>query len=330
MRYSSELSINLRNLEENFRLLNDLASNNQTIFMIKANAYGHGIEEIARFSATELGVKSFGVASVGEAMILRKNHPDLKCELLVFSDNEIMDSKYKECYLDYNIIPVIHSTGQLKMILQDKDFGHLPLVLKFDTGMHRLGISEAEIDEVIELLKKNSRTHLYHIMTHFSSSYIKLKNGDRTTRQLECFEKIKAKLKAESISYEYSSSANSGAIEQGIGLDETHIRPGLMLYGPKSLFGKASSWSGKCVSSLSSTIIKKDLVKKGTPIGYGGHVVSEDAVVAHIPIGYGDGFLTYYQGLVINHKNMQCKVLGRVNMDLTALFFSVLHKHETA
>lgn len=323
MRYSSELTINLRYLEENYRSLKHLAPNNQVIFMIKANAYGHGLEEMARFATNQLGIQSFGVASVGEAMVLRKNHPDLNCELLVFSDTEILDKKYKECYLDYNIIPVIHSLAQLTSILGDVDFKYLPLVIKFDTGMHRLGILEEQIEKVIELLKAKGRTTIYHLMTHFSSSYIKSKEGDRTQRQVESFERIKARLGDAGIVFEHSSSANSGAIEQNIGLNESHIRPGLMLYGPQSFFGTKTTWKGKCVSSLSSAIIKKDIVKRGTPIGYGGHVVNEDGVVVHIPIGYGDGFLTYYQGLKLMHNGCECQVLGRVNMDMTALFFKL-------
>lgn len=321
MRYSSELTINLRYLEENYRSLLRLAPNNQTIFMIKANAYGHGLEEIARFACSNLGIQSFGLASVGEAMVLRKNHPDLKCELLVFSDTEILDAKYKECYLDFNIIPVIHSLGQLRAILEDSDFSFLPLVLKFDTGMHRLGIAEKDVEVVIEMLKGKGRKSFYHLMTHFSSSYIRHKVGDRTEKQLDSFNRIKEAFKSAQISFEFSSCANSGAIEQGIGLEETHIRPGLMLYGPGSLFGTEQIWQGKCLSRLTSTVIKKEKVIRGVPIGYGGYVCSEPGVVVHIPVGYGDGILTYYQGARIFHNGVYGKIHGRVNMDMTAVFF---------
>jgi alanine racemase len=87
--------------------------------------------------------------------------------------------------------------------------------------------------------------------------------------------------------------ANSGAIEQQIASDYSHIRPGLMLYGPASVEGK---WDGRILSELKSNLISVFEVKKGTPIGYGGHVCHADGKVGILPLGYGDGLMTYYSG----------------------------------
>lgn len=331
MRYSSHLSIDFSFLASNFQMLRQLAPQNDVIFMIKANAYGHGIDEVTRFALSELGIRQFGVASIGEAMGIRQRQPDLLAELTVFSETEICNSLYHECYTDYRITPVIHNLDHLEYFLSKSEFKFLPLVLKFDTGMHRLGIpyNAEALEKVVQLLKQSGRREVEHLMTHFSSSNIPLKENDRTHRQYNNFLEIKKFLKSNGVAINKTSCANSGAIEQKFALEETHIRPGLMLYGPTSVGGfkqqLASSyttpWSGKSISKLTSPILTITPVKKGTPIGYGAHVCHKDGIIVNLPIGYGDGFLTYYSGIKLQHKKHEYQVLGRVNMDLISLLF---------
>ena len=88
-----------------------------------------------------------------------------------------------------------------------------------------------------------------------------------------------------------------------------------MLYGPGS-----DAWKGKTVSSFISKIIKVDTVKRGTPVGYGGHVCGKDGYIIYLPVGYGDGIHTSYSGAKFSYKGVNAQILGRVNMDLTAIF----------
>lgn len=325
MRYSTELSINLKFLESNFNKLKKIAPHNEVIFMVKANAYGHGLEEITRFANNELEVSNFGLASVGEAMLLRKKQPDLKCDFIVFSDTEITNPNFEECYTDFRITPVIHHVSQLEYFLNNSQFKKIPIFLKFDTGMNRLGITSDEVENVIKILKQHGRSEIEHLMTHFSNSFYPIKESDRTNRQFNYFNEIKNTFKASGIKINQTSCSNSGAIEQKFGLNETHIRPGLMLYGPRSvgiINGKDQNlWDGENVSRLCSKILTIKEIKKGTPIGYGGHVCSKDGVLVNLPIGYGDGFLTFYSGIKLTHQNLDYQVIGRVNMDLISLLF---------
>lgn len=325
MRHSTELSINLKYLENNFNKLKAIAPHNEIIFMVKANGYGHGIEQVSRFSHKELGIKNLGVASVGEAMQLRKKQPDLKCELIVFSDTEISNKNYEECYTDYRITPVLHQIEHLQYFLENSNFKKIPIFLKFDTGMNRLGISHDEVEKVIELLKRYGRSEVQHLMTHFSSSFLKIKPENRTSTQFEKFINIKRQIESSGISIVETSCSNSGAIEQGFGLDQTHIRPGLMLYGPRS-YGMVKKeglklWDGESVSKLCSKIISIKEIKRGTPVGYGGHVSAKDGILVNLPIGYGDGFLTFYSGVKLTHLDYEYQVIGRVNMDIASLLF---------
>lgn len=319
MRVGSELTINLGHLAHNFELIQKMTPGLETIFMVKANAYGHGILEIVSFAFNELGIKRFGCASLGEAVYIRKNLPQINCDLWVFSDTNLGDAPSRENYLELGITPVIHDLHDLEIFLNDKNFKYMPLVLKFDTGMHRLGISESDVSSVVGLLKKHDRLNLLHVMTHFSSSYLKHKEGDRTHQQLKSFESILTELRDHGVSIEETSCANSGAIEQEIALNYTHTRPGLMMYG-----GESFHWQGKCVSSLKTHVLKTFEVKKGMPVGYGGHVCANDGHVVLLPLGYGDGLLTSFSGLKFKFYAKEAQILGRVNMDLTSIFFEEL------
>lgn len=323
MRASTELTINFSHLAYNLDLLKKIAPNNEIIFMVKANAYGHGLLEVVNYAYTNLGVKSFGCASLGEAIEIRKNLPHIKSRIFVFSDTEILNDELNQAYLDYNILPVLFKLDDLKFVLSKEKFKYLPLVLHFDTGMNRLGISESEIDEVLSILEAQKRKSLCHVMTHFSSSYLPYKEGNKTAKQLERYKKILQRLDFAGIEVNETSCANSGAIEQKIGLEFTHIRPGLMLYGPPGT-GDKNLWPSKNLSQFKTKVLRVFPIKKGTPIGYGGHVCGKDGYVAYLPIGYGDGFLTYFSGAKVLLAGTEAKILGRVNMDLTALFFETL------
>ena len=150
-----------------------------------------------------------------------------------------------------------------------------------------------------------------------------IRSFDRTHRQYQLFIKIKEELNSAGICIEETSCANSGAIEQNISLEETHIRPGLMLYGPNCGL-KNSLWKGRPISCFQTEVIKIFPVKKGTPIGYGSHIVGKDGFIVYLPIGYGDGVLTYYTGNHFEFNGTKAQIIGRVNMDLTALFFENL------
>ncbi len=312
MRTGSCLKVELKNLAFNFNELNKL-SPKEIIFMVKANAYGHGLVPISQYCLQENLCSEFGCASIGEALELQK-YLEGEYKIWVFSETSIEDPHYSQHYSE-KLIPVIHHFSQLEHFLKLKN---VPLAFKFNTGMNRLGIEISELEQVIDILKKNNRKNIFHLMSHYSSSYTP--NTNRTQKQYEEFSLIEKELRAAGIEIEQSSLANSGAIERGFIQKESHIRPGLMLYGPTSLIPEQSKWQGKILSELRTHFIKVAPIEKGTPVGYGGHVCHENGVLGIIPLGYGDGVLTFYQGAEFQHKEFRAKVLGRVNMDLIQIF----------
>ncbi len=282
--------------------------------MVKANAYGHGLLPISKFLSHEMKIKQLGVASLGEAMAIIKDEPALPSRIYVFSDSEILDPDYSKIYLNHDIVPVLHQITDVKRVVEDRSFQRVPLVVKLNTGMNRLGIDKEEWSQLASLLKKNNRIEIDHLMTHFACADIKLKEGDRTHRQYEMFKEAKAFLETEGIVVKTTSVANSGAIEQKFGIEESFVRPGIMMYG-------GTKNSLHTISKLQAKVLKIREVKKGTPVGYGNFVAGDDGLVVILPIGYGDGVLTSYSGCKLTVNGQACQLFARVNMDLTYLFF---------
>ncbi len=325
MHFRSRLNINLSFLGENFKKLEQLAPGNNVLFMVKADAYGHGIIPIVNFSNNEFRIKEFGVATLEEAFNLRKNLGGSQFEIYVFSDLQLPISENKDVFKQNRIIPVIATLNDLDIFLQDKEFKHFPLCLKFNTGMNRLGLISNDVNGIAEKIKKSGRKSIHHLMSHFSCASYPLTNQNNRT-QIEVFSQLKKVFKDNDLAIEKTSLANSGAIEQGFGLEETHIRPGLILYGPSSLNKESrhlSKWTGKNLSKLETYIILTLKVKKGMPIGYGATPCPEDGHMAIIALGYGDGFSTRYQGAHIFHKGYKGIITGRVNMDMAQVLFPI-------
>lgn len=317
MRHSSYLEINLRFLSENLGKIKALSGKAEIIPMVKADAYGNGIIPITQHLVNEEKIKKIGVASLGEALKLSQECPDLDTEYLVFSDTEMADPDCRSAYKDFNITPVIHQPEDLKHFLGDDRLKDTPLIMKVNTGMNRLGFSLQELEKELPRIKNRG---VQHLMTHFAYSYAPLKAGDKTSRQLEEFSKAKKLLSDAGVEVKETSSANSGAIEQKIGVDETHVRPGLMMYGPPSVEPKI--WDGHQISKFVTKVLKTFPVKKGTPVGYGVNVAGEDGFVAVLPVGYGDGVMTFWSGLKLIVNGHPCTVFARVNMDMMFLFFA--------
>lgn len=316
MRHSSFLEINLGILGDNFQKIKKCASNAQILPMVKADAYGHGLLSISRFLSAECGVKYLGCARLSEALRLSEACPELTATTLVFSDTEMDNPTHREAYLNFNITPVIHQATDLEIFLNDKNFRKVPLVLKFNSGMNRLGLNLEELEKYIPRLKQ---VGVAHFMSHFARSPDKLKEGDKSHKQLTEFNRARQLLKDAGVEVRETSLSNSGAIEQSFATEMDFIRPGLMLYGPASV--ENGSWDGRMISRFITKVLKTFIVKQGTPVGYGVNVAPKDMLIAVLPIGYGDGIHLASSGVKVKINGIEGRLFGRVNMDMTFIAF---------
>jgi alanine racemase len=288
--------------------------------MIKADAYGHGLIPLGKFFAEEMLAQALGVATLGEAEALTLALPDFKGRVYVFSDTLVSEKTYHARYKSHTILPVIADLASLEVFLSDGCFKHLPLTLKLNTGMNRLGVAERDWEQAIALIKASGRRSVQHLMSHFACAAQKAAPGDQNQQQQESFARALALFRGAGLAIEETSLANSGAIEQGLSTEETWVRPGLMLYGPVNF-----ATPTKLVSRLVTQVMRVFPVKRGEHVGYGGAVVPGDGEMALLPIGYGDGFVTQSTGQAWAFGEASGSVFGRVNMDMSFLYFTGEH-----
>ncbi|MCL4162983.1 UNVERIFIED_CONTAM: hypothetical protein GTU68_042396, partial [Idotea baltica] len=211
------LNIDLTAIQSNVALARSRAPQSKLLACVKADAYGHGIVQVAMSIAPD--VDAFGVANIEEALLLRQAGIATPILLLegVFQADEL------EVVVANDLWICIHAQHQIEMLEKLDADSPLNVWLKMDTGMHRLGFSPSEYPRAFKrLLNINAVASIVH-MTHFACSD-EVSNG-YTSKQLAEFTAAIDDLPGE------RSIANSAAI---LSREDTHldwIRPGFMLYG---------------------------------------------------------------------------------------------------
>ena len=326
MKFRSRLVVSLKNLAHNVEQIRKLSPQAQILFMIKADSYGHGMIPVGRYAVTELAIREFGCATLAEALKLREELSDLEFDIYVFSDTQLEILENAEIYLKRRIIPVIASLDDLDFLLHNPEFKNFPICLKFNTGMNRLGLDPEDTPAIVSRLRQHGRSNVHHLIGHYANAGSSMETHPKNIFQRTRFEEIKKFFLDSGIILERTSQSNSGAIAQKIGLREisgdTHVRPGIMLYGPSSLDeGVEGFFNGKLVSKLETYILKTFAVKKGDVVGYNSTPCPDDGVIAILAIGYGDGFFNRYTGAHLYHNGFEGTIIGRVSMDMTHVFF---------
>ncbi len=308
--------IDLKALGHNFEELKKLASKNMAhhagiMPVIKADAYGHGMVHVAK-TLDGLGCKMFAVSNVLEGIALRD--AGFKQKILAF---ESTLPSYAIALIDYNLTPTV-CNKELADALEEhaaKGGKEVPVHIKVDTGMGRLGLDEAEALNFLEYLRSNC-THLKveGIYTHFP-----LADTDRefTFAQMRRFRDIVFVLQNHFFTFTYVHAGNS----MGLGEYKSELfnlaRPGLMLYGVYPSHELIEKVNLKPALSVKAKIIFVKTIAKGKGVSYG-HTfkAKEDTTVAVLPIGYSNGYMrTLSNKAFVLIAGMRCPVVGRVTMD---------------
>lgn len=297
----------------NIQRVNEFAPHSDVMLVLKANAYGHGLIEMAGAA----GKRDLAVAVPSELAVLRNAGINNRVWVLegVFSD----------ACLEYEALGdsvwVVHSLWQLDILRNNGRFGVHNICLKIDTGMNRLGLNLSDFSLALEQIHKINHLHLYACMTHLASS--DEAESEFAYRQIERFQACVAKYKdAKAV---LLSAANSGGI---LYYPESHlniVRPGIMLYGGMpSPAEVAQDFKLKPVMKLRSAVISLNNVKKGDGVGYGSTWRAPcDSVIATVAGGYGDGYPRHAQNgtpVAMYDRENDCVVkvplVGRVSMDM--------------
>jgi alanine racemase len=295
--------INLSALKSNYNEMANLAPNSKTIAVIKANAYGHGMIEIAK--SLDTVVPAFAVAFIDEAMVLREAGITLPILILEGPLDE-EDFALAECH---NFWLMLHNTEQISWLTQVQPSYKEKLWLKIDTGMNRLGFTPEYAIKVIDNLTKAQKETLV-LCTHFS-------NADEIDNPKTQTQITRLKAFANKYSYQFSLANSAGIINW----PESHAnfnRLGIALYGTNPTNNKNISKKLTPVMTLQSTVIALRQVALGESVGYGETWQAKRAsVIATIAIGYADGYPRNAQaGTPVFINNQLASIAGRVSMDM--------------
>ena len=297
--------INLGALSHNLEVVKKKTGNKNILAVVKANAYGHGSVRVSKH-LIQKGISKLGVAFTNEAIILRES--GINIPILVFFDRDNIDACFR-----YNLTPTVFDFNTAKKISAEayKRNREIPIHIKVDTGMSRVGFNINKALKEISRISCLRNIKLEGLLSHFSEADLKDKHF--ANLQLNNFLTLTRALNKKNITFQYLHIANSAAV---LSMPDAHlnmVRPGIMLYG----YGYSDIDKLKPVLSLKSKILYIKKVPPGTPVSYGRTFITKrKSIIATIPLGYADGYsrkLSNNGEVLISGK--RAPIVGRVCMD---------------
>jgi len=283
--------------------------------VIKANAYGHGAETVAKRLVGE-GIKTFAVATVIEGVELRNCVPDGDILILGCTLPKDAGSLY-----DSNLTQLVADAAHAKAL--DATGYKLRVHIAIDTGMHRLGIEPVDFAGIEGIFKCGNLT-VEGVATHLASPD-SLNESDIcfTRAQMERFYKVVGKLKEKGYNTGKLHAQSSYGIYNYPDLACDYIRPGIMLYGVHSQADDTIVKTDlKPVLSLRAVIAQVRRIEAGESVSYGRlYTADKPIMLATVGIGYADGIprqMTNNGGMsIVNGRKVP--IIGRICMDLLML-----------
>jgi len=303
------LEINLAALSSNYQILREIVAPSECGAVLKADAYGLGVAQVAPVLAAS-GCRTYFVANLPEGISLR--HILGKIPNIYILNGPL--PKTEDDFLAHNLIPVLNSLGQLKQwtLLAKNRSQTLPASLQIDTGMSRLGLTPREAN-----LVTNAPSYLDGLDLRFVLSHLACADDPENPLNREQRKAFDYYLK-----HLYpirGSLANSAGIHLGTEYHYDLVRPGIALYGGNPIPNQLNPYAE--VVSLRARIIQVREIDTPQTVGYGGsYRVAGPRRIATLPIGYADGYL---RSLSENGKasisGTSVPIAGRVSMDLITL-----------
>ena len=319
------MEIDLDMVEHNYNTIKNHIPNTTNICCtIKADAYGHGAVRIGRL-LDELGGFFFAVSNAEEAIQLRKAGIEKPIMVLGYSPLGVTEILAK-----YNVSQCVHSYEYGKALAEDaRQKGvRLPIHIKIDTGMGRIGFPFRGYDEDARLLEIeelcNDEVFISEgIFTHFPISDDQKKGEQFTREQYAKFISVIERLEQKGITFPVKHCANSAGLVDYPEYSLDMVRAGVLFFGIlPSREMKNVDFDLKHTFALKTVISHIKTVCKGESIGYSRlYTAEKDMKVATLPIGYADGFRRSNgaKEFKVYIKGKPCAILGRVCMDQTMI-----------
>ena len=312
--------VSLATLRDNFRVVQQHVGPDVAICaVVKADGYGHGATECALALEAE-GSPWLGVTDAAEGRALRAAG--------IWTRILLMTGIWKgeeDSIVAHNLTPTVWESWHVERLEKAarKQQVTLPVHLKVDTGMNRLGAPPRALPQLCDKLAACEHLRLEGVSTHFASAEVL--DAEETPRQMRLFEEALAMLEQRGLHPTLVHTSNSAAVTARPDTWKTMVRPGILLYGYSLPTVRGGKTTAECALPLRPVLTWKTRVltvkdiAAGEAVGYmGTYVTKERSRIAVVPVGYADG----YPRLLSNRARVIVRgeyapVVGRVSMDLT-------------
>ncbi len=306
------ITISKGNLLHNYRYLSSINKNIQVAPVLKSNAYGHGIVEVAKI-LEGVGAPFFCVDSLFEAYELLK--ASIKTKILIMGS--VSPESLKTKLLPFSF--AVYTKESVDTLAQFQP--HAPVDIFVDTGMHREGVPLDELKHFVKYIKDKD-LEIEGLMSHFGMA--ENTNNEITKQQIKNFRMAQSILSELDVQPKYIHIANSSGLlnnsEFGNNIGNVS-RAGLVTYG---IDPRGIDKNLKPVLELHSTISQVKDLKRDAYVGYVfTFKAKKDMKIAVLPLGYNDGIDRRLSNIgYVYVNNIPCEILGRVSMNITTIDIS--------
>jgi len=319
----TQVVLHLDRLSHNMHLLQQQVAGRPLWPCIKADAYGHGAEIVARH-LLQLGYNTFGVADVAEAVALIDAGIDAR--FVIFSATL---PAHSEALVAFDCEPAVCTPEMVTALARaaEKLGKRVSIHIKVDTGMGRIGIYPDQVQAFIEHCHHYPAIHVRGIMSHFPRA----DEADKTFsyQQIEMFKRVAEMVRPHGI--EVRHMANSAAI---LDLPDAYFdaaRPGIAIYGlhPSQAIQNPQVNELRPVLEWKSRITFLKEVAAATGLSYGHtYTTQRSSLIATIPVGYGDGLSRNLSNNIdFLVAGRRCPQVGRITMDMCLIDVTALRGH---
>ncbi len=311
--HETVLEINLNSISHNLSFFKSkLKPTTKMMVMVKAFGYGNGGFEIAKLLEHHK-VDYLGVAFADEGIALK--NAGIMLPIMVLNPETTSFPAIIQHHLEPEIYGLKGLNAFLK-IAEKRKLKHFPIHIKLDTGMHRLGFEEGNLDELIATLKGNKFVTVKSILSHMATSD-DLEHQEFAHSQIDLFEKLSSKLMAELQIKPIRHILNTSGISNFPEAQYDMIRLGIVLYGVSNDVEEQKYLEN--VGTLKSIISQIRTIQAGESVGYGRRFVAEKPTkIATIPIGYADGISRHWGNGVgfVTINDQKATIVGSICMDM--------------
>jgi len=304
-------SIDLVALRHNLEVTRRAAGARRVWAVVKANAYGHGLERALRGFAEADGLALLDLDEAARARAAGWTRPILQLEgFFTAADLAAVD--------ELRLTTVVHHVDQIELLAAFRPQRPIDVYLKIDTGMHRLGLAPAQLPAALERLRGITKVRVAALMTHFA-------NADRSdadagpmalSEQLRAFDAACAGWSGP------RCAANSAALFLHPQVGGEAVRPGIALYGATPMAGRpAASFGLMPAMTLSASLLSVRQLAAGEAIGYGSRWrAARTSRIGIVSCGYADGYpRVAADGTPVWAGGRRVPLVGRVSMDMLTI-----------